>query len=465
MRVPRVVISSLRGSSGKTLIVLGLLAELKRRGLKVATFKKGPDYIDPAWLSVAAGVPCRNLDTFLMSGEVLLGSFLRNAVSADASVVEGNRGLYDGVDADGTHSTAELSVLLRAPVILVVDCTKVTRTAAAMVRGCQVLDERVNIAGVILNRIAGRRHEGVLRRSIERYCGIPVLGAVPKLERLAFSERHLGLLPPQEHPFAAEMVAEITALITESVDVDAILEIARSAPELSEGEQQSQKTEESGRGLRIGVIRDSAFQFYYPENLEAIAASGATLIQLSALSDVELPQLDGLYIGGGFPETHARQLTENSSFRESVRRAVLDGLPTFAECGGLVYLGEALTVKGESFPMCGVLPVKFGMEERPRAHGYVELEVTGNNPYFPVGSVLRGHEFRYSTVRSCGEMRFIFRVKRGYGFDGEREGIYNKNLLATFAHFHALSVAGWASALIRRARAYSEGRTGVRAHG
>lgn len=454
---PRLVIAAMRGGAGKTTLSLGMAAAWKRCGRMVAPFKKGPDYIDAAWLSLAADRPCHNLDTFLMGRKKAQFSFWHNADAGGISLVEGNRGLYDGVDPEGSQSTAELAKLLLAPVILIVDCEKVTRTAAAMVLGCQRLDPEVDIQGVILNRVARSRQEKILRTAIEQSCNLPVLGAVPRLREFPFPERHLGLTPPQEHSWVQEALIQAAEVAEKYLDLDQLWEVAAHAPPfIPEMEERLLADKKGLQEVVIGVIKDSAFQFYYPENLQALVERGARVIEVSAIHGRELPPLDGLYIGGGFPETHAQLLAENMHFRRSLREAAENGLPIYAECGGLMYLGETLLVDGRSYPMAGVLPIGFGMEKRPQGHGYTVLEVEKENPFFPVGTILKGHEFHYSRVLWLkeGKVYLAHRVIRGTGIDGARDGLCFKNVLASYSHLHALGCTEWADALVEKAILY-----------
>jgi cobyrinic acid a,c-diamide synthase len=457
---PRVVLSALRGGSGKTVVSIGVIAALKVRGNPVAPFKKGPDYIDAGWLALAAGRPCYNLDSFLLSAETIRRSFCLHSPAAGSAVIEGNRGLYDGIDLDGATSTAELAKLLHAPVVLCLDCTKTTRTMAAVVTGCIGFDPELSIRGVILNRVAGARHESILRRSIEHYSGVPVIGAVPKLGREIFPERHMGLVPTPEHGWAADSIAAIGRVAAEHIDLEAFVRIARSAPPVAESvcepaAAQNRKTPLSSI-VRIGIMRDSAFQFYYPENIEALSAAGAETVVVSPLLDNDLADIDALYIGGGFPETHAPELSANMAFSRRLRERVEEGLPVYAECGGLMYLGEALEVEGRRYAMAGVLPVAFALFKRPQGHGYTLLSVDGENPYFPVGAEIRGHEFHYSRVVRWGgrDRDLVFRMQRGVGIHADRDGILYKNVLATYTHIHALGTPEWAAGLVRNAAAY-----------
>jgi len=301
---PRLVIAAMRGGAGKTLISLGLLAAWRDyHGLRVVPFKKGPDYIDSGWLAMAAQQPCYNLDPFLMTAEEMLRSFVQRSNTGDISVIEGNRGLYDGVDIRGSFSTAELAKLLRAPVILIVDATKVTRTAAAQVLGCIQFDPEVEIAGVLLNQVSGKRHEQILKGAIEHYCKIPVLGVIPRENRNLFPERHLGLVPPQESDNISGALAFASKQINEHVDLEALWRIAKTVESLGWPLPQvdPQKGRAGAEPVVIGVIRDAAFQFYYPENLEALEERGAIIKEISCFTSRPLPPLDALYIGGCFP--------------------------------------------------------------------------------------------------------------------------------------------------------------------
>lgn len=467
MRLPRVLVAGMRGGDGKTLVSLGIAAALRRRGYAVAPFKKGPDYIDAAWLAQAAGAPCRNLDLFLMRPEVIERSFVTAARHARVAVIEGNRGLFDGLDADGTCSTAELSRLLGVPVVLVADCTKSTRTVAAGVLGCQRLDPGVRLSGVILNRTAGARHAAVVRAAVESICGVPVLGVLPRLAESPFPERHLGLVPPQEHGRVTRAIEEAERLVAQHVDVTAVWNIARRAPPIRKGAGVAASAAEPARTrVRVGVFRDAAFQFYYPENLEALACEGAEIVELSPLDDRTLPDVGALYLGGGFPETLAAALSRNTSFLVSLRSAALSGLPVYAECGGAVYLGEQLVTDGGSYRMAGVLPTTFVLGRTPQGHGYVELETVRATPFYPAGITVRGHEFHYTSVQSVAssQLTFAFRVRRGFGIDGHLDGLCLHNVLAAYTHVHALGTPEWASGLVgaaARHRARAPAAAGV----
>ena len=477
MTFPGIIISALRGGSGKTIFSVGIIAALKRRGKTVAPFKKGPDYIDAGWLALAAGQQCYNLDTFLIQQSTIRKSFACYTQTSDLAVIEGNRGLYDSIDREGNTSTAELAKLLDLPVILCIDGTKTTRTMAAVVFGCQQFDPGVNIKGVILNRVAGKRHENNLRTCIEHYCQVPVLGAVPKLRNQPFPERHMGLVPTPEHTWAEKSIDTIAAVISKYLDLDEILEIAESAAEPTPKEptvtaQQTIETADRKTSLnqstsdacveryvladdapKIGIIRDASFQFYYPENLEALETAGAELIYTSPLKESLIPPVDALYIGGGFPETHAKQLAENVTYRNQIRDLAEQGLPIYAECGGLMYLGERLLLDHEVYAMAGVFPLVFDLHKRPQGHGYTIVSIDRENPYFVMGAEIRGHEFHYSrAVDYQGSMdQLVFKVKRGAGLINGRDGICHKKVLATYMHIHSLGTPLWARRMVENA--------------
>ncbi len=449
-----IVVAGLAGGSGKSVVAVGLTAALTKRGEKVIPFKKGPDYIDAGWMKLAAGNNCYNLDPYLMSAEVITTSFREKSRGADVVVLEGNRGLYDGVTPEGGYSTAELAIALNLPILLVVNCTKTTRTVAAMVLGCMKLDERVDIRGVILNQIGTKRHQSIVTQAIEKYTGVPVLGAIPRMKRDIFPMRHLGVTPHQEYDGSEQAMELLAETASEHLDLDRILEVMVDIPEPDNvtEQQNNQKT------LRIGLLVDAAFQFYYSENLEALEEYGAELIAINALEDKSLPELDGLYIGGGFPETSAKLLAQNSLFRESLRDAIHNGLPVYAECGGLIYLGESIELDGEEYSLTGVFPIRFGMSKKPQAHGYSIFNADTENPFYTKGQEVKGHEFRYSTILEWdGKTEdLVLKMKRGTGFQNGRDGLTIMNTLALYTHVHALGTPAWAAGFIKRCQLEKE---------
>jgi cobyrinic acid a,c-diamide synthase len=451
---PRLTIAGLGGDTGKTVISVGLCRVWQKQGYKIVPFKKGPDYIDMGWLNLAAHHPCYNLDLFLMKRDQLLFSFGLNTRNADIAVIEGNRGLYDGMDVEGSVSTAELAKLIQSPVILIVNCTKVTRTVAALILGCQHFDQDVAIKGVILNRLAGIRHESIIHKSIEKYCNLPVLGAIPRVKNITFPGRHLGLVPPQEHPMAEEAIHKTDEMVTKFLDLKRLREIAINASPLDISPEYPESAEEQ---VNIGIIRDSAFQFYYPENIETLKRAGAKIIEFSALIDDLPPLLDALYIGGGFPETHAEGLSANDKLRQAIKNSAEDGLPIYAECGGLMYLAEELIWEGKTYPMAGVLPIVIGVSKKPQGHGYTVVEVSAPNPFFKTGHIIHGHEFHYSHILNILKkdgVYFAFKIQKGEGVKNNMDGLCYKNVLASYTHVHALGTKEWADGIIQAALRY-----------
>ncbi|QWR76236.1 cobyrinate a,c-diamide synthase [Candidatus Magnetomonas plexicatena] len=451
MPVGRVAIAGLRGGSGKTTLSLGLL-RLWRDIRNVVPFKKGPDYIDAGWLSQAANSQCYNLDTFIIPEDKILQSISKNSKDADFVLIEGNRGLFDGLDSKGTFSTASLAVLTDTPVILVVDCLKATTTVGVIVKGVVNFDSRVKIKGVVLNSVSNQRHESVIREAVETYSGVPVVGALKKTPTPLLPERHMGLVTADEHMQVERALTEISTLVKDSVDIEKVWEIGMGAgilnfPDLSE------TVYENREKVKIGVIKDTAFQFYYPENLDELIKAGAELIEISAVTQGDLPALDALYIGGGFPETNAIKLSENVQFKTQLKTAIENGLPVYAECGGLMFLSRSIAMNGKRYPMVGVFPMDFEMESKPQAHGYTVVETNRETTFFGKNVELRGHEFHYSRVSGLrdGEMSFAFKMKRGKGIFNGQDGVCYKNVIAAYTHLHALGAPEWVQGMITSA--------------
>lgn len=455
-KVKTIIIAGLSGGSGKSVVSVALTAYLHKSGSSVTPFKKGPDYIDAGWLSQAADGPCYNLDPYLMSSDEIKDSFHSHSASSDYAVIEGNRGLYDGVDIDGGFSTAELGVQLKVPVLLVVNCTKVTRTVAAMVLGCRELDTRVQLAGVVLNQIATARQESVISRSIKKYTDIPVVGVVPRQKKDIFPMRHLGVTPHQEAGSALVVIKELAELAEQNFDLPKIVDLMHP---IAVAPVKADDTAHQKDGVTIGIIRDKAFQFYYEENLDALRNYGAKLVMIDALESEGLPEgLDGLYIGGGFPETSAGELAKNIQFRESVRRYAEAGLPIYAECGGLIFLGRSIVIDDKEYPLTDVFPVTFGISRKPQAHGYSIFNVDRDNPFYPVGTTIRGHEFRYSTILEWGgkDDDLSVKMQRGTGFVNGRDGLVKNNVFALYTHVIANGTPEWAEGLVNAAEKYQK---------
>lgn len=465
LHIPRLVIAAPQGRSGKTTVSLGACAALASRGLVVQPFKKGPDYIDPSWLSEAAGRPCRNLDSFFMPDpDKLRHAFLKGARGADVCLVEGNHGLYDSLEEDGCGSTAEVARFLAAPVILVVNAARMTRSAAALVLGYQSFEPETPLAAVILNNVAHARHESKLRQAIESVCHIPVVGALPRDEKLTIPDRHLGLVPRGEDEGLLGAIRACQEALERYVDLEALLAIARRAPDMGDFTPAEPVDEAQAQGRRspvtpptVGVLRDRAFTFYYPENLEALEEAGARLVFIDALQTERLPAVDALYIGGGFPEMFLDELSANRSFRQDIRDVIMGGLPVYAECGGLMYLSMCIHYQGRAGEMVGVLPCEVEMTTRPQGHGYVMAETIGENPFFPPGTRLRGHEFHNSRlINYSGDLPVAFRLSRGNGLGpgadgGQCDGLVYRNVLASYMHLHIGGAPDWAKGVVMQA--------------
>jgi len=448
-----VFISAAHKSSGKTTLTLGLAAALARRGLAVQTFKKGPDYIDPMWLGLASGRPCRNLDFHMMSCDEIRASFARHARAADVSLIEGNKGLYDGLDLHGSNSNAALAALLGSPVVLVIDARGMTRGIAPLILGYQAFDPSIRIAGVILNNLGGARHEEKLRAVIAHYTGVDVIGAVPHDERIAIVERHLGLVPSNEAAASAGVVEAVRELIEQSVDLDRLLAIAASAAPLPEASAE-RGAAPAGRRLRVGIARDAAFGFYYADDLEALGEAGAELVPIDTLRADRLPAIDALVIGGGFPETQMRALEANEGLRRELADAIEAGLPVYAECGGLMYLARTISWQGETARMVGALPGDAVMHAHPVGRGYARLEGTMDASWLPGGEgEIAAHEFHYASLENLPSgLRYAYRVARGHGVDGARDGIVHRNVLASFCHLRGAGERGWVAPFVEFAR-------------
>ena len=455
--------SAAHKSSGKTTLSIGVCAALKARGLDIQPFKKGPDYIDPIWLGLAAGKPCYNLDFYVAGRQETIDDYCHRGQGAEICLIEGNKGLHDGLDLDGSNSNAALAKALGSPVIMVVDARGTMRGIAPLLIGYQVFDKAVNIAGVIANRTGGERHEAKLRAAVEAYTDIPFLGALQNDASIGLSERHLGLIPGYEDLAAQRKVTSIGAAIADSVDLDRLLQIAQQATPVAPATLPLQHKPEFN-GLRIGIARDRAFGFYYPSDLEAIRQSGAELIDIDTLHQQTLPAIDGLFIGGGFPERHAAALSADKSLRESIRNAIEGGLPAYAECGGLMYLAKSIHWNGESHDMVGVLPAQAIMHERPQGRGYVVLDENPDAHPWPsrpaTAAPLQAHEFHYSALQGLpADARFAHRVLRGKGIQQQQDGYIHGNLLASYAHLRNTSATPWVRRFLQFVQAHKMNNT------
>lgn len=458
---PRLVISAAHKSSGKTTVTVGLAAALAARGQTVQPFKKGPDYIDPLWLSAATGRPCRNLDFHTQPPKHITALFESASRDADISLIEGNKGLYDGMDLEGSNSTASLAHWLDAPVVLVVDTSGMTRGIAPLLLGYRTFDTRLRIAGVILNKVGGPRHEQKLREVVAHYTGIPVLGAVQRAAAMRVMERHLGLVPANEAPEAATAIAALRDHVAQCVDLDAVAALA--ADTIPVEVSPHREPPPPPPDLRVGVVRDAAFGFYYADDLDALRQAGAELVFVDALVDQRLPDdLDGLFIGGGFPETQAQALEANAGFRADLAAKARAGMPVYAECGGLMYLSRAIVWHGERRAMAGLLPGDAVMHARPQGRGYVRLRETADFPWprlEPGPGITPAHEFHHSRLENLeGDLTFAYEVVRGAGIGQHRDGIVLGNTLANYAHMRSVGASPWAPRFAAFCRQIRDGR-------
>lgn len=440
-------ISAAHKSSGKTTVSIGLSAALTQRGFQVQCFKKGPDYIDPKWLEKTTGNPCYNLDFHTMSDEEILVMVARQAHKMDLGIVEGNKGLYDGVDLHGKDSNAAVAKLLNIPVLLVIDCSGITRGVAPLLQGYRQFDSDIKFAGVIINKVAGPRHEEKLRAVIEAYTDLPVIGALGRNPDLEIRERHLGLIPSNEEGEAEKIIKRLSAVVEASVDLDKIL-TSMSSPKTVATLESSSADISAGDAIKIGVLRDAAFGFYYPDDLEALQAHGAELVFIDATIAPSLPDVDALFIGGGFPETLAEQLDANNTLRNDIKTAIESGLPAYAECGGLMYLTRSIEWAGKKHEMVGVIAADTVMYERPIGRGYARLKPLESTPWLKAVATkpndIPAHEFHYSRLENIDvPFSFAYEVLRGTGIDGKHDGIIYKNLLANYAHLRDTERFHW----------------------
>lgn len=457
-------LSAAHKSSGKTTLSIGLCRAFRSRGLRVQPFKKGPDYIDPLWLGEAAGRTCFNLDYNTMDEKAIRDAFATESAGADLALIEGNVGLFDSVDLTGRETNAELAKLLGAPVVLVVDCAGMSRGIVPLLLGYQAFDPGVWIAGVLLNKVAGSRHGANLRRAVEHFTDLPVLGVVERDPSLEISERHLGLMPVNETSESEAWVGRIARRVSTQVDLERFLRLASLAADPAPPRPRH-VARASGPSVRIGVARDAAFGFYYPDDLRAFAQGGAELVEFSPVRDRELPRVDGLFIGGGFPEHRMAELGANRPMRESVARFIAGGGPVYAECGGLMYLCRAIRWGGERREMVGALDAEVEMRPRPQGRGYVRLRETGRLPWpapssaegSPPCAEIRAHEFHHSALLAPDpRWAYAYEVLRGTGVDGCRDGVVQGNLVACYSHLRDINT-GWVGrflAQVRRLRGY-----------
>ena len=415
---------------GKTTVTLALIATMRRCGLAVQPFKGGPDFLDTGHHSRIAGRTARNVDTWMLSHQANLDLVARAAHGADALIAEGMMGLFDGKDGE-IGSSAEIAKLLKLPVILVLDASKSARSIAAVILGFESFDPQLHLAGVILNRVAGEHHYRLLETAITTHCKTPILGWLPKEPAIAIPERHLGLNTAEESIDTPEQIAELADLAEHHFNMDRILAL-RCGLELTHPASKSAQTT-----VRIGVARDRAFSFYYEDNLDLLREQGAEIIQFSPLENSALPEdLDALYLGGGYPELHAQQLSNNTRMASSIRNFAASGRPIYAECGGMIYLSHSLSTSGQNLPMLGILPFDFEMTGRLVNFGYATARFTRDCLLGPAGTIVRGHSFHYSRILGEPTISTCYQVDYSLSRRTESEGFSQSNILASYIHLH-----------------------------
>lgn len=453
MNLPRVVVGGVQSGVGKTSLTLGVAAALVRRGLRVQAFKVGPDYLDPTYLALATGRPCYNLDPWMTGRDYPLALLARAGGAADLCLVEGVMGLYDGADAGSSEgSTADVARLLAAPAVLVTDAHGASRSLAAVVQGFANFPEAPDLGGVVFNRVGSARHAAILRDAMASV-GLEhlALGAVGRGALPELRSRHLGLTTADPRELPAATLAALADACEGAIDLDRLVALARAAPELPAAPPAPAPPRVRAR---LGVARDPAFHFYYPDNLDALAAAGVELVPFSPLADPDLPPgLDGLYLGGGYPEEHAAALGQNVVMREAVRAFAASGRLVYAECGGLMYLARELADReGRRHPMAGVLPIATRMLPRRKALGYAEAETAQEGPWGAAGTRLRGHEFHYSEVEEAGGLPDgwgpAYRLRRRREPAPGAEGYARGNVLASYLHAHFASNPGALAGLL-----------------
>ena len=456
VKVPRLMISAPHKSAGKTTITLGMLRHFADKGIAVSSFKKGPDYIDPEWHRLASRRESSNLDPWLMGKEACLELFQAKCAGGETSLalIEGNHGLHDGISLDGSDSSAGLARMLDAPVVLVVDSRKMNRGIAALVMGMQAMSPRADIRGVILNQVKNVRQAEKQRQAIEYYCCLPVLGTVPFDQELVIAERHLGLTTVAETADAEKFIKGAAESVERYCDMQALFALFHEAAPMEVRRCKSIAKSVLARA-RIGVFKDAAFCFYYPENLEALRNKGAELVFINSFQAKSLPDVDALYLGGGFPESFFEVLSSNKELLDDVRERIDGDMPLYAECGGLIYLCRSATYEGKSYKLACVLPFDVSFGQTPAGHGYVDLTSRQDSPWFRTGECVKAHEFHYSTVLQPVEhCSFQFDVIRGKGITGKSDGALYRNLFASFAHLHAVANPLWAERFVSLACAY-----------
>ncbi|MBI5417577.1 cobyrinate a,c-diamide synthase [Candidatus Poribacteria bacterium] len=458
MNYPRLVISGTKSGVGKTTLVLGIMLALKKRGYSIQPFKVGPDYIDPTYHTEITGRACRNLDTWIIPGEVILELFARQADNVDISIIEGVMGLYDGIKDKDEGSTAYLAKLINSPVILILDASSMSRSAAAMVLGYKEFDKQIDLRGVILNNIGSENHYNIIKNAIEKNTKIHVLGFLPKEKDMALSERHLGLIPAYEKKVFNNFNEKLLNLIEKNIDIDKLIKISKNTKKFPKFNKTIFKKRQIEKKVNIAIARDKAFNFYYEDSLDILKNLGANLIEFSPMNDKKLPyNIDGIYIGGGFPELYASILAKNNGLKKEIYDNAKNGLPIYAECGGLMYLTkELIDFTKKKFSMVGVFNASVNMANSKRALGYVEVKTLKNNILSSVGDENRAHVFHWSYLDAVpAKTEYSYALVRNdepVSFDG----LIYKNVLASYVHIHFASNIKFAENFIESCMKYKK---------
>ncbi|MBK1642484.1 cobyrinic acid a,c-diamide synthase [Chromatium okenii] len=455
--MPHLYIAAPQKSSGKTTLTIGLCREWRERGLIVQPFKKGPDFIDPMWLSLAAGRTCFNLDFYTMPAAEITASFAQELTGADLGIIEGNVGLFDSTALNGADSNAELAKQLKTPVVLVINCHGLARGIAPLLLGYCAFDPELHLAGVILNRVGGARHAANLIRVVEHYTDLPVLGVLERDAEISIDERHLGLMPSNETNEADNWIEGIRQRVAAQIDLTRLFNLAAQAPAPPSLQSAAPLMQplRNDAPVRIGIAQDAAFGFYYPDDLRALAASGAELVPFSPITDTQLPAVDALLIGGGFPEYRMAELAANHAMRQQIAAFIANNGVVYAECGGLMYLCAGITFQGQRCAMVGALKAEIEMRSRPQGRGYVKLRETAAFPWPMIATEREcyAHEFHHSAVvQPDPNWIYGYEVLRGVGIDGKHDGIVQGNVFACYSHLRSVGGNQWTARFLAHIR-------------
>ncbi len=464
MKQKRLIVSGLSGGSGKTLASLALSRTFLNLGENIQPFKKGPDYIDTAWLSLAAKKKAYNLDPFFLDSKALQEHFLKACTKQEHcfAFVEGNRGLFDGKDVQGSASTAELAALLELPIILTINAQKCTRTLAAIVNGVLNFDKRLSFLGLIFNNVASSRHEKIIHDCVKEYCDTDIIGFIPRFNANPLPERHLGLSLDIERHENEEAIENIANKVKENLDISAVLakvellealSFAKTKENFDAPEISLEKS--SNKATNIGYIHDKVLWFYYSENLEALENAGANLIKLSLSSLENWDKIDALYIGGGYPELYAEEISSLPTMKK-IKEYADKNMPIYAECGGFMLLTKSIaSVDNKQYSMANIFDIELYFHKKPQGLGYIEAEVVQENPYFTKNSFIKGHEFHY-TLSKKHECNSYFSLSKGMGMGNSQDALMYKNVFACYTHLYALANPEWAVNFVALAKKYKE---------